>query len=770
MAQAGDVPQPHGYPADTVIKDQWPKESETAYQRAAAEWTKISTTHDGAAATTGAHRQESSEWTGESGLKYQDRLGGERGKFQTNAEKAKAVTAALTHVGGTVRETKMAVTGQVEAAKTEIKSTMAKAYAVYGVQAPSKPEVQAAIKKIEDTHRDAVKNLKNGLDSQIAATKSTLEDGLGPPTQGTPGDPTPSDPKRDPRTGSEPGKEPQLKPMNEPGTSGGPGSGEPGSGVPAASEGGGGGDPVGGGVPESVGGGGDPVGGMPEAGAPGGGMPGGGMPGGGMPQMPQMPQQMPGEQTLGKGMDDLKDMVKPGQGQGQDGTTMDDDTLQKLLEAQGDDEDAEGDTEGEEAGDEGEVDEDAAAAQEGRNTGGTGTSTPSGTGAQGAVSPVPAGPSPASPVVTGTPGAAYGPVTELSGSTAGDVLSRGGPSYAGPSGEAPGAGGAPGVGGGIPGALPPMPRTGGVAGPSGGGGPAPSSTDKQRTPRVYAPTGVGNGSGNGKPTDLDPETVSAGRTFLDDLPPETAGAHRVLAALSDQFLRAGWAATPIAVGVFRRTGSGGGPGGTVRFVYATADAVSVCPLGVLLPSEVTPLGHVDGVGPQFATTWGGVNRVVDKLTELASDYPELLGSLDVVVVNEAAASTVSVASGGLTVTQRNADRKLLCDSGLAAPVDTARYTLSQMDSAAVSSALNKADTLFGDTDVPDSPWREEYRLRAARLWAARRSAPTPDPTYPAVLAAYLLAEAHAASDGGSATDAAFSLSELLDLAPATSTS
>lgn len=501
---------------------------------------------------------------------------------------------------------------------------------------------------------------------------------------------------------------------------------------------------------------------------PGGGMPGGGMPMGGMPQMPQIPQQLPGQDLASKGMDSLKDMIKGDQGQGgqQNGTSIDDDTLNKLLDAQNSDDD--------EPGTELTGDDEGSGAEHGTGADSIEKmSTPANPahGLTGGSIPGMQGPSPASPVVTATPGMSHGPHTELSGA-AGAVTT---PDTLGPaSAHTPPASpaGAPGM---MPGMPIPPPGTGGGAELSGKTGKPTvyGSSDKGRSGRFGTWSSAYAAELSEHPGNTSPESAQASTftspgdkaIFLDSLPSTTSTAHQVLAALSEQFLRATWAATPIAVGMFRTGSPEGQP--KVTIVYATADGVSMCPYGATLPPGVVPLSRVDGVGPRFISAWSGVRRVADKLIEFASDYPELLGELEAVVVNEAARSALNGDSDGLVTVQSNDERKQVIEAGRTAPASVTRVALSLVDAAMAPVALGQADSLFGDgvSETPKDSWNDEYLRRAARLWAARRSNPNPDGGYDAVMASYLLAEAHAALSEGRADEAGYSIGELLTIEP-----
>lgn len=309
--------------------------------------------------------------------------------------------------------------------------------------------------------------------------------------------------------------------------------------------------------------------------------------------------------------------------------------------------------------------------------------------------------------------------------------------------------------------------------PASGTGGSSTSEGSKGKPTVYGSSGragrfgtwsstyAAELSGGQAPAQMAHQDIAV--PFLDSLSTSAVTAHKVLASLSDQFLRATWAGTPIAVGVFR-SGTEEQPQTTV--VYATADGVSVCPYKVMLPSGVTPLSKVDGVGPRFLDSWNGVNQVADKLSALATDYPELLGELDVIVINESAARTAVL--DDLISVQSADQRKQLVAAGQVAPVSRDRSEMSRVDGASSAEVLAQADMLFGGhEDAPEDSWSEEYLRRMARLWAARRSSQGPSSDYDSLLASYLLAEAHAALSEGRPGDAGYSLDELLSIEPVT---
>lgn len=102
------------------------------------------------------------------------------------------------------------------------------------------------------------------------------------------------------------------------------------------------------------------------------------------------------------------------------------------------------------------------------------------------------------------------------------------------------------------------------------------------------------------------EPLSAPALFIAELPDNEAHLHRVLASIRHQFEQSGWS-QPLAVATIRR-------GLEARTVYATADAISIHPNGILLPSEALPLDEMPGT-PVDSHLEGSI-MVTEKLTAL----------------------------------------------------------------------------------------------------------------------------------------------------------
>ncbi|CPS10894.1 Uncharacterised protein [Mycobacteroides abscessus subsp. abscessus] len=120
------------------------------------------------------------------------------------------------------------------------------------------------------------------------------------------------------------------------------------------------------------------------------------------------------------------------------------------------------------------------------------------------------------------------------------------------------------------------------------------------------------------------ETVAPPALFITKLPESEARLHRALASLCHQFEQAGWA-QPLAVASIRR-------GFESRIVYATADALSIHPAGILLPAEVTPLDEMTGISTH--SDLEGSLMVTDKLAALLPRGWDVEGLLSTVPADE----------------------------------------------------------------------------------------------------------------------------------------
>ncbi|WP_286142021.1 hypothetical protein [Mycobacterium sp. D16Q16] len=117
-----------------------------------------------------------------------------------------------------------------------------------------------------------------------------------------------------------------------------------------------------------------------------------------------------------------------------------------------------------------------------------------------------------------------------------------------------------------------------------------------------------------------PEITPTPVLFISELSDDKARLHRVLATIRQQFEESGWA-QPMAVASIRR-------GFEHRTVYATSDAISIHPQGVLLPDEVLPMDEMPS-SPSSHDLDGSL-MVSDKLTSLIPLNWEIEGLLSTV--------------------------------------------------------------------------------------------------------------------------------------------
>lgn len=226
-----------------------------------------------------------------------------------------------------------------------------------------------------------------------------------------------------------------------------------------------------------------------------------------------------------------------------------------------------------------------------------------------------------------------------------------------------------------------------------------------------------------------PDTNSVPALFIAGLPEDEAHLHRALATLRHAFDDAGWG-QPLAVASIRK-------GFEIKTVYATADALSIHPSGVLLPDEVLPLDEMPGapVAPELS----GSLMVTEKLTALIPREWTVEGVLSTVPGGEASQSSEQyqelVESGEL----------LACkDSRGRSDVDVDK-ALSVFARAAIGSAG------CGDVDV------ESARLRGARWVGVQPSG------YGEVLSRYHLSDAAESMSQGNWGEAVYSAEKYLSV-------
>lgn len=142
------------------------------------------------------------------------------------------------------------------------------------------------------------------------------------------------------------------------------------------------------------------------------------------------------------------------------------------------------------------------------------------------------------------------------------------------------------------------------------------------------------------------ENTAIPALFVTDLSENEARLHRVLASIRHQFEAAGWS-QPLAVARIRR-------GLEARTVYATADALSIHPVGILLPHGVTPLDEIPST-PSSHDLHGSL-MVTDKLRSLVPRGWEVEGVLSTVPGEEnhqSAEQYQALVEGGELLAGRN---------------------------------------------------------------------------------------------------------------------
>lgn len=525
-----------------------------------------------------------------------------------------------------------------------------------------------------------------------------------------------------------------------------------------------------------------------------GGMPMSGMPMSGMPmQPPQMPAggagQTPGN-DLAKTVGDTVTKLAGKDG----GTPVSEAALSKLLDAQGD-----GTGEGGHPGEKGANGEDPDKLPDGvdplakvfgndPNGSGTNGATAQERGAldpytsanqnPGLNNPTPphlASPSPAAPVITPAPSAPLSaPMTELSA----DPNYIGAPQHqapalspesvtthpsAGPGSPAgPGPAG-PGGPGGNPGAGPQPGQPLGAYNPGAMGTPAPMGPMAPMAPMggMMPPPAGGGGAAApvlaaAVPAAAVTEAATSGRrrspevpTRLASLPPEHAAAEHHLAALVRVFAQRNWPTAVLAIACVE--GQHG-----VRYLLATADGVSLIPLGVPLPGGVELLSSQPLSG-SFTADWSGHVHPARKLAAWAADHPEA-GRLVYLVSNDTS-GVPAVAGKVIEVRQTQAERSGM---GGGSPAILPRTSLAAdtIPPAKAEAALEAFANAWGISDATADDWR----VAPGRLWAARWDRDRPA-DYPAILATYLYVEGLEAVREGRAADAAFSASALATVRP-----
>lgn len=528
-----------------------------------------------------------------------------------------------------------------------------------------------------------------------------------------------------------------------------------------------------------------------------GGMPLSGMPMSGMPmQPPQMPAaggagQTPGN-DLAKTVGDTVTKLAGKDG----GTPVSEAALSKLLDAQGDGT-GEGGLPGEKGANGEDPDklpdgvDDPLAKVFGNDPSGSGvsgetarahgtldpyTSANQNPGLNNPTPPHLASPSPAAPVITPAPSAPSvgAPMTELSADDnfigpqhhqpavvpAEAVTTHPSAGPASPAGPGPGGPGGP---GGNPGGGPQPGQPLGAYNPGAMGAPAPMGPMAPMAPMggMMPPPAGGGGAAApvlsaAVPAAAVAEAATSGRrrtpevpTRLASLPPEHAAAEHHLAALVRVFAQRNWPTAVLAIACVE--GQHG-----VRYLLATADGVSLIPLGVPLPGGVELLSSQPLSG-SFTADWSGHVHPARKLAAWAAEHPEA-GRLVYLVSNDAS-GVPAVAGKVIEVRQTQAERSGM---GGGSPAILPRTSLAAdtIPAAKAEDALEAFANAWGISDATADDWR----VAPGRLWAARWDRDRPA-DYPAILATYLYVEGLEAVREGRAADAAFSASALATVRP-----
>lgn len=226
-----------------------------------------------------------------------------------------------------------------------------------------------------------------------------------------------------------------------------------------------------------------------------------------------------------------------------------------------------------------------------------------------------------------------------------------------------------------------------------------------------------------------PETTVIPALFISELPEPEAHLHRALATLRRQFEQAGWS-QPLAVATIRR-------GLEARTVYATADAISIHPNGILLPSEALPLDEMPGtpIAPELL----GSVMVSEKLTSLIPRGWEVEGLLSTVPAEESSQSVEQFQE--------------LVESGelLDCKVSRGREGVTDDEALSTFARASIGSTGVGELDV------ESARIRASR-WVG-----TQPRGYLDTLARYYLSDAAESMSRGNWGEAVYSSEKYLSV-------
>ncbi|PBA08464.1 hypothetical protein [Mycobacterium avium] len=817
--------------ADEVIGSAWPTENEdsyTAYATALLE--KASQAQKAAQAKQAEQQYAQSETSSQTLDALAKAAGMDAAKHMQSAEDFAKAAGWAKYAATAIKAAKLAM-NEAAAAHEPIHNmlTISEPAAAKGGKGATQQAKDADLEE----KRNLVADAKGSMDSALdAADRAVQADVIPTPFGGTPAIPEDG---HGSNTGTDvgvglPSDSPRVSP---PASAGG---GASGGGAPVAGAGGGDGAAAAPATPlpasvfaapaaPSAGMGSDPgsaLGSSPAVsageGAAGAGM--GGSPMGGSPmgmgQMPMQPPQMPQMPQGGGAGGGLGEVAKPaadaitklaGKDGGSGGVPVTEQTLDKLLAAQGGDGGAGGDQQapsddassddkpGDGKGDhhlDGDPKKGAAAA--GTHDQVTGVRAPTDPYSASNTNPAlndPAhggAPSPAAPVVTAPPVVVSAPMTELSADenvpaapvqhaaaqvqpptvdNAGLHTHTAAAGITGPGSANPASPPAPAAAGGAlgpyqaftPGPVPPpsmgggmpmMPPMGGMGGAAGGGGGSVSP--------VFAavPAAVGAAvvarEGHREPQgDAPIERILA-------LPPEHATAENHLAGLVKAFRAHKWESERIAVGVFM---SGTVLQPRLRYLIATSDALSLIPLYVAAPAGVELLSQ-QRVRSSFISDWSGNDHPGRKLAALASEYSHEVGRLVYLVSTDPDAVQSPGRCGEVIEAYQNHDEQmaLIRDNRATAAVAPRTEIVRNLPIRAeqAEAALAAFGAAWGFHDATS----EDFRTAPAMLWTTRwgRTRSRPD-DWAAILATYLYVEGLEALRWGRLDEAAYSASAML---------
>jgi len=789
-----DIEKPTGTAASEVMGENWPEWSETKYAAKVNELLAMASNAQKNAQTTSATATYTGQETdGRAYNKILEDLHLKTNEFTVYADEFAKAAGWVKHMGEQIAAAKKTIVAEVKAHEAKC---------ITGKSIDNLADMLEESKDVSE-HKANVVAAMAALETEFTAGEAACAaDVIGAPPGGTPAIPDEHDPQSLPQ--GMPGTDPTATtPTPGATTTGGGEGGTTGGGSTQATA------PAAALPPEMFA---APA--APAAAAPAEALSGspasspaaapadaaGGMPMSGMP-MPMQPPQMPAAGGAGQtpGNDLAKtvgDTVTKLAGK-DGGTPVSEAALSKLLDAQGDGTGGEGGLGGEKGangddpdklpdgvdplkkvfGNEGEGGNNGATAQE-HGALDPYTSANQNPSLNNPTPPHLASPSPAAPVITPAPSAPLSaPMTELSadpnyigaqqhqapalspesvtthpsagpGSPAGPA-----PAGPGPAGANPGGGPQPGqaLGAYNPGAMgspapmapmgpmAPMAPMGGMMPPPAGGGGAAAPVLAAAVPAAAVAEAATSGRRRS------PEVP----TRLASLPPEHAAAEHHLASLVRVFAQRNWPTAVLAIACVE--GQHG-----VRYLLATADGVSLVPLGVPLPGGVELLSS-QPLSDSFTADWSGHVHPARKLAAWASEHPEA-GRLVYLVSNDAS-GVPAVAGKVIEVRQTQAERSGM---GGGSPAILPRTSLAAdtIPAAKAEAALEAFASAWGISDATADDWR----VAPGRLWAARwdRDRPT---DYPAILATYLYVEGLEAVREGRATDAAYSASALATVRP-----